>query len=177
MDLLSISTPTGSIDIKDVVGGWGKATPSLNEIATLSGIPGKMDVDGEKVAFLWLDGKLNEIVAYNEFDALTTYLVWLRVAHFGGHFTGEEYEVEQQLVRELISSEIENGKIHLKKYLEEWDHAVATHSVTAKSVLSKLHFPFLSAVVETLARWSLYELLCENKHLPQTPAIREDSHV
>ncbi len=40
---------------------------------------GKMNVDGEGVAFLWLDGKLNEIVAYNEFDALTTYLVWLRV--------------------------------------------------------------------------------------------------
>ena len=33
-----------SVDIKDVVGGWGKAMPSLNEIATLSGIPGKMDV-------------------------------------------------------------------------------------------------------------------------------------
>ncbi|HUT44781.1 MAG TPA: 3'-5' exonuclease [Sedimentisphaerales bacterium] len=111
-----------SVDIKDVVGGWGKSTPSLNEIATLSGIPGKLDVDGEEVAFLWLDGKLDEIVAYNEFDALTTYLVWLRVAHFGGHFTSAEYEVEQQLVRELILSEIENGKVHLKKYLEKWDH-------------------------------------------------------
>jgi len=95
--------------------------PSLNEIATLSGIPGKLDVNGEEVAFLWLDGKLDEIVAYNEFDALTTYLVWLRVAHFGGHFTSAEYEVEQQLVRELILSEIENGKVHLKKYLDEWD--------------------------------------------------------
>jgi len=110
-----------SVDIKDVVGGWGKATPSLNEIATLSGIPGKLDVDGEEVAFLWLDGKLDEIVAYNEFDALTTYLVWLRVAHFGGHFTSAEYDAEQQLLRELILSEIENGKVHLKKYLEEWD--------------------------------------------------------
>jgi hypothetical protein len=107
--------------MKEVVGGWGKATPSLNEIATLSGIPGKIDVDGEQVAFLWLDGKLDEIVAYNEFDALTTYLVWLRVAHFGGHFTDQEYEAEQQVVRELISSEIENGKTHLQKYLEEWD--------------------------------------------------------
>ena len=48
------------------------------------------------------------------------HLVWLRVAHFGGHFTGEEYEAEQQLVRELILSEIKNGKIHLEKYLEEW---------------------------------------------------------
>ena len=114
-----------SIDIKNVVGGWGKATPSLNEIATLSGIAGKIDVDGEKVAFLWLDGRLDEIVAYNEFDALTTYLVWLRVAHFGGHFTDQEYEVEQQLVRELILSEMENGKMHLKKYLEEWDRLKA----------------------------------------------------
>jgi predicted PolB exonuclease-like 3'-5' exonuclease len=110
-----------SIDLKDVVGGWGKATPSLNEIATLSGIPGKIDVDGEKVAFLWLDGRLDEIVAYNEFDAFTTYLVWLRVAHFGGHFTDHEYEVEQKLARDLISSEVENGKTHLNKYLEEWD--------------------------------------------------------
>jgi len=114
-----------SVDLKEVVGGWGKATPSLNEIAVLSGIPGKIDVKGEQVAFLWLEGKLNEIVAYNEFDALTTYLVWIRVAHFGGHFTHEEYEAEQQLVRELILSEIENGKIHLNKYLEEWNRLKA----------------------------------------------------
>jgi len=67
----------------------------------------------------------DEIVAYNEFDALTTYLVWLRVAHFGGHFTDQEYEVEQQLVRELILSEIENGKMHLEEYLEEWDRLKA----------------------------------------------------
>ena len=97
----------------------------MNEIATLSGVPGKIDVDGEKVAFLWLDGKLDEIVAYNEFDALTTYLVWLRVAHFGGHFTTEEYEGEQELVRELILSEVENGKTHLNKYLEEWNRLKA----------------------------------------------------
>ena len=68
---------------------------------------------------------MDEIVAYNEFDALTTYLVWLRVAHFGGHFTDQEYEVEQRLVRELILSEMENGKMHLKKYLEEWDRLKA----------------------------------------------------
>ena len=42
-----------------------------------------------------------------------------------GQFTSEEYEVEQQLVRELILSEIENGKIHLNKYLEEWNRLKA----------------------------------------------------
>jgi len=70
-------------------------------------------------------GRLDDIVAYNEFDALTTYLVWLRVAHFGGHFTDKQYEIEQQLVRELTLSEIENGKTHLKKYLQEWDRLKA----------------------------------------------------
>ena len=111
-----------SVDLKDVIGGWGKATPSLNEIATLSGIPGKMDVDGQQVASLWLDGNLDKIIAYNEFDALTTYLVWLRVAHFGGHFTTEQYEQEQQFVRDLIKTEAtENGKDHLNDFLGEWD--------------------------------------------------------
>jgi len=111
-----------SVDLKDVVGGWGKATPSLNEIATLSGIPGKLDVDGEQVAGLWLDGNLDKIVTYNEFDALTTYLLWLRIAHFGGHFTTTQYEREQDLVRDLIATEVrENGKDHLQDYLDEWD--------------------------------------------------------
>ncbi len=111
-----------SVDLKDVLGGWGKATPSLNEIATLSGIPGKMDVDGQQVANLWLDGHLDKIVAYNEFDSLTTYLVWLRVAHFGGHFTTEQYLKEQQLVRDLIAYEVnENNKTHLNDFQIEWD--------------------------------------------------------
>lgn len=115
-----------SVDLKDVLGGWGKSTPSLNEIATLSGIPGKMDVDGQQVANLWLDGDLDKIVAYNEFDSLTTYLVWLRVAHFGGHFTTEQYQKEQQLVRDLIAYEVtEHQKDHLNDFLVEWDRLEA----------------------------------------------------
>lgn len=111
-----------SVDLKEVLGGWGKSTPSLNEIATLAGIPGKMDVDGQQVACLWLEGNLDKIIAYNEFDALTTYLVWLRVAHFGGHFTSQQYEYEQELVRELIQAEVaNNGKEHLNAFLTEWD--------------------------------------------------------
>jgi predicted PolB exonuclease-like 3'-5' exonuclease len=122
VDYFDSRNSEGSVDLKEVLGGWGKGTPSLNEIATLSGIPGKMDVDGEQVAQLWLDGKLDEIVAYNEFDSLTTYLVWLRVAHFGGFFSGAEYEREQGLVRDLIQHEItQNGKSHLQRYQEEWD--------------------------------------------------------
>ncbi|MEO5377885.1 MAG: 3'-5' exonuclease [Magnetococcus sp. DMHC-6] len=74
-----------NIDLKEVTSlGWGTGSPSLNEIATLSGIPGKMEMDGLAVAPLWLEGHLDKIVAYNEMDAITTYLLWLRIAYFGG---------------------------------------------------------------------------------------------
>jgi predicted PolB exonuclease-like 3'-5' exonuclease len=109
------------VDIKDIVGGWGKATPSLHELATLSGIPGKLDVDGNAVANLWLDGQLDRIVAYNECDALTTYLVWLRLAHLGGHFDDREYAQEQQRVHELVQAEIAQGRTHLTAYVAAWD--------------------------------------------------------
>jgi 3'-5' exonuclease len=109
-----------NVDLKEIVGGWGKAVPSLHEIAVQCGIPGKLDVDGNDVAGMWLQGRLAEIVAYNEMDALTTYLVWLRLAHFGGHFTQVQYEEEQARVWQLVEHEIAGGKPYLSRYLEAW---------------------------------------------------------
>ena len=60
--------------------GFGKSSPSLNEMAAVCGIPGKLGISGKEVAQLWMEGRLLEIVAYNECDALTTYLIWLRIA-------------------------------------------------------------------------------------------------
>ncbi|MGN7610789.1 3'-5' exonuclease [Magnetococcales bacterium HHB-1] len=112
-----------NIDLQDVVTpGWGRGTPSLNEVATLSGIPGKMGVDGEQVPKLWLEGKLDEILAYNEYDALTTYLVWLRCAYTAGHFNEKAYLKEQKMLQTMVHHEIkENGKSYLEAYLEEWE--------------------------------------------------------
>ncbi len=110
-----------NVDLKEIVGGWGKTVPSLHEIAVQSGIPGKMEVDGNQVAQLWLDGEWRRIVEYNEYDALTTYLVWLRLAHFAGHFDDLQYADEQQRVERLLEDEIANGsRPHLSAYLEEW---------------------------------------------------------
>ncbi|MGH7292111.1 MAG: 3'-5' exonuclease [Myxococcota bacterium] len=111
-----------NVELKKLVGGFGKAVPSLHELAVQSGIPGKLDVDGDDVAALWLEGRLAEIVAYNELDALTTYLVWLRMAHFSGLFSVDGYAREQGHVRALIEREISAGaKPHLVRYLEEWE--------------------------------------------------------
>jgi len=109
-----------NVDLKDIVGAWGLAAPSLHELAVQSGIPGKMDVSGQQVADLWLAGDLARIVQYNEFDALSTYLLWLRLAHLGGFSTVQGYLEEQSRVEELIAHEMERGRTHLQSYLDEW---------------------------------------------------------
>lgn len=111
-----------NIDLMEVVGGWGKNSPSLNEMATVCSIPGKLDVDGNQVAMLWLNGEIDKIIAYNEYDALTTYLLWLRIAFFGGFFSLEEYQYEQGLVFALLSEESQKPeRAHLARYLNDWN--------------------------------------------------------
>ena len=113
-----------NVDLADAMGQY-RDRPSLHQAATLSGIPGKIDVSGDSVAEMWLTGKLDEIVAYNEFDAFTTHLLWARVAHFSGLLNTDQYQAEQELVRSLLQSEIENGKIHLQKFVTEWERLQA----------------------------------------------------
>lgn len=106
------------VDLMSVLAPWGRS-PSLHEMATLSGIPGKMDVDGDQVAELWLDGQIDRIVAYNECDALTTYLLWLRIAHFGGHLTDDDYALEQDRARALLNA-LAPERPHIVQFLQLW---------------------------------------------------------
>ena len=110
IDLMSAASPR-----------WNTA-PSLNEIATLSGIPGKLGFDGSRTADAWLQGDIERIVKYNEHDALTTYLLWLRMAHVAGLIPPQTYREEQDQLRALLverSSDPDHE--HLGKYLTEWD--------------------------------------------------------
>jgi predicted PolB exonuclease-like 3'-5' exonuclease len=110
-----------NIDLLSIVGGYGKARPSLHEMLTVSGIPAKIYQTGLDVAPLWLDGRLDRIVAYNEADALSTYLLWLRVAHFGGHLDGSQYIEERSRLRTYLVAESErSGRSHLRDYLAAW---------------------------------------------------------
>jgi 3'-5' exonuclease len=109
------------IDLKEILGGWGKTTPSLHELAAVSGIPGKIGTSGKDVVDLWREGKIQEIVEYNQFDALTTYLVWLRTAFFAGFFSKDQYNLEQQFVKDLLEEQIRQGNEHFVQYLECWE--------------------------------------------------------
>ena len=44
------------VDLIEILGGYGSSNPSLNETASVCGIPGKMGVSGEEVAPMWLEG-------------------------------------------------------------------------------------------------------------------------
>lgn len=111
-----------NVDLIDIIGSWGKSGTSLNEIASLSGIPGKFEAEGELVPRMWLAGRWREIVEYNCYDAITTYLVWLRMAYFAGHLNHGQYDEEQNLLRDSIMEWTEKPELaFLEKYLEEWD--------------------------------------------------------
>lgn len=110
----------GHIDLKEIVSGWGKATPSLHEFAAACGIPGKMDTSGQDVIDLWLAGDIRRIVEYNQYDALTTYLVWLRTALFAGLLSAAAHAEEEQVVRDLLARRIAAGDAHLARYRDKW---------------------------------------------------------
>lgn len=100
----------------------GAMTPRLNDIARLCGFPGKIDVNGSQVVDMWLDGRLREIVEYNQIDTLNTYLVWLRLVNFAGKISEEQYLNEQDDFREFLEAEAEKGDSgHLIRFMEKWD--------------------------------------------------------
>ncbi|MEO5349222.1 MAG: 3'-5' exonuclease [Magnetococcus sp. YQC-3] len=122
------------LDLKEyATPGWGSGSPSLHEMAVLSGIPGKLDTKGDQVAQMWLAGQLDEIIAYNECDALTTYLLWLRMAHFAGHFSSEAYAVEQERVWQLLQQEVAQ-KPHLARFSEAWRQLAGSQHPLARAV-------------------------------------------
>ena len=111
------------VDLMDCLGGHGHGySASLNEVANLCGIPGKLDTTGDDVARLYYGGKLRGVVEYNMFDALTTYLVWLRYEFFSGRFTPAQYAEEQTRLRDLVVREAQKPEGgYLNTYLEAWE--------------------------------------------------------
>lgn len=121
-----------NVDLMRGVGGRGAACPSLRDLALLAGIPAKTLGDatcsggdpgsspGQAVADRWLADERETIRHYNECDAVTTYLLWLRTAHFAGLFSGTEYAEEEGRVEALLEHRAERGDDHLRAFLEQW---------------------------------------------------------
>lgn len=108
------------IDLMAELAPFGVKAPSLNDIATVCGIPGKLGTSGSDVASYWLESRYKEIVDYNEYDALTTYALWLRFVFAQGLLTRTQLRDEEKLFESLITQEIDRGKKHLEAYMTSW---------------------------------------------------------
>lgn len=108
------------MQVMSMSAGRGAAMPSLHEMANACGVPGKLETAGDDVAQMWLDGKHHEIIAYNETDACTTYLLWLRYARFRGMIGNDEARRERDSFRRYLE-EMSSSKPHIGKFLDAWN--------------------------------------------------------
>jgi predicted PolB exonuclease-like 3'-5' exonuclease len=80
------------MDLADVMTDFGASRmPSLDALAQLVGMPGKMGVDGSKVQSMHEAGKHAEIRDYCLHDVVQTTFVFLRAELLRGRMTPDEY--------------------------------------------------------------------------------------
>lgn len=108
------------LDLMDVLSGYqSKVFASLDEIATMLGLPGKMGMSGDKVWEAYLRGEIQQIRDYCETDVLNTYLIYLRFQLTRGKLSMTEYVQECQRVYQSLQQE---NKSHFTAFANSWQH-------------------------------------------------------
>jgi 3'-5' exonuclease len=106
------------MDLMDILSGFqGRGRASLQDIATLLGLPGKLGMHGSEVWGAYLQGGLARIRDYCETDVLNTYLIYLRFQLIRGHLNAAEHAHELARVRKLLA---ESSAAHLKEFAAAW---------------------------------------------------------
>ncbi|GAC1301104.1 MAG: 3'-5' exonuclease [Steroidobacteraceae bacterium] len=106
------------LDLMDVLSGFqGRGRASLDDVATLLGLPGKLGMDGSQVWPMYLQGGHARIRDYCETDVLNTYLVYLRFELLRGHLNAIEHAAEIARVRTLLQ---ESTADHLQAFDAAW---------------------------------------------------------
>ncbi|MES1196711.1 MAG: 3'-5' exonuclease [Steroidobacter sp.] len=110
------------MDVMDVMSGYqGRGRASLQNVAMLLNLPGKLGMSGDKVWDSWLEGGIEHIRNYCETDVLNTFLIYLRFELMRGRLSREEFMAENQLVREYLHS---NDKPHFKEFAAAWPEII-----------------------------------------------------
>ena len=106
------------IDMMDILSGFQpRSVASLNDIAVLCGLPGKLGIDGSAVQSLYDAGDLTRIRAYCETDVMTTYLVYLRFERLRGQISAEQLAAENAKIRDWLGGKHDT---HWQEYLAAW---------------------------------------------------------
>lgn len=108
MDLLALYQP--------------RANASLDALAKLCGLPGKLGMDGASVYPAFREGRLEEIRRYCETDVMNTYLLYCRFQKMRGGFTEAEHDREVDLVRQTLAA---SGEPHWVEYVAAWPQRAA----------------------------------------------------
>jgi len=105
-------------DLMDVLSAYQpRASVSLQDMAVLLGLPGKLGMHGARVWEQYLDGQLAAIRDYCETDVLNTFLVYLRFELIRGHLSREAYAGECERLRTALE---EDGRPHVSEFLSAW---------------------------------------------------------
>jgi 3'-5' exonuclease len=109
------------LDLMDWLTNYGatRLVGGLNLLSKILGKPGKMEVSGDKVYKMYLEGNRQAINDYCMFDTLDTYFIFLRTRVLAD---GLKLEREQELVREARAwLEARTGDVPaLRQYLDNW---------------------------------------------------------
>jgi len=83
----------------------------------LSGLPGKLGMDGSQVWPAYKRGEIDAIRNYCETDVANTYLLYLRFQLMRGAMSPETHEREVALFRAFLA---EQSAPHWKEFSEAW---------------------------------------------------------
>ncbi len=109
---------TRHIDLMDLLAGYqNRAWAPLSEIAQLSGLPGKLGMDGSQVYGAWKCGEIGAIRDYCETDVANTYLLFLRFQLIRGLLDAQGYEREVGVFRGWLN---EQASAHWKEFSAAW---------------------------------------------------------
>lgn len=111
----------GPIDLMDWMTNFGafRLTGGLDLLAKLLGKPGKMEVSGDQVYQMYLDGKVQEINDYCLCDTLDTYFVFLRTRIFTGDISPDQEAELVSKAKELLEAKAAEFPV-LRRYLDNW---------------------------------------------------------
>jgi len=106
------------LDLMDMLAGYQpRAFSSLEEVAIMLGLPGKMGMSGARVWEYFQAGKIADIRAYCETDVLNTFLVYLQFEKIRGLLDEAAFSLEIERLLELLRAA---NAPHLKEFLKQW---------------------------------------------------------
>ncbi len=106
------------IDLMDLLSAYGAlATLSLHEMASVLGVPGKMDVSGEDVLTLYAEGAIDRIREYCMRDVMTTTVIFGQFAHHRGWLADDAWTTFQASIQQFLT---EHADSHWTEYARQW---------------------------------------------------------